>query len=94
VTIGLSTVVVRVEGVLSSPVDDEVVLLDPHRDSYFGLDAVGRSVWELLEQPHRVDHLCRRLSTQFEATPEQIAADMVPFLEKLTTKGIVTIVAG
>jgi Coenzyme PQQ synthesis protein D (PqqD) len=86
--IGLSTVVVRTAGLLTAPVDDEIVILNPGRDNYVGLDAVGRAVWDLLEQPHEVAELCRKLSRDFDATPEQIAADLLPFLTEITDEGI------
>jgi len=92
VTIDLSTVVVRREGLLSAPVDDEIVLLNPERDNYIGLDAIGRAVWDLLAEPSPVEALCRRLSEDFDATPEQIATDVIAFLDELVDEGIVHVV--
>jgi hypothetical protein len=91
--IDLSTVVVRTAGLLTAPVDDEIVILNPGRDNYVGLDAVGRAVWDLLEQPHAVAELCRKLSQDFDATPEQIAADLLPFLAEITDEGIARVSA-
>jgi hypothetical protein len=51
-TIEAGTVVVRTAGLLSAAVDDEIVILNPHRGNYVGLDAIGRAVWDLIEQPH------------------------------------------
>ena len=92
-TIELSTVVVRRDGLLSAPVDDEIVLLNPHRDNYLGLDKIGRAIWELIEEPCRVSDLCQRLREDFDATTEQIAADVLPFLEEMTEEGLVHVVA-
>ncbi|MHB8467265.1 MAG: PqqD family protein [Acidimicrobiales bacterium] len=90
----LSTVVVRRDGLLTAPVDDEIVILNPERDNYGGLDAIGRSVWELIEHPRRVADLCECLSQEFDATPEQIACDLVPFLDEMADEGIVDVVPG
>ncbi len=92
-TIELSTVVVRTAGLLTAPVDDEIVILNPGRDNYVGLDAVGRAVWNLIEQPYEVAELCRKLSQDFDATPEQIAADVLPFLAEIADEGIARVVA-
>ncbi len=86
--IGLSTVVVRTAGLLTAPVDDEIVILNPLRDNYVGLDAAGRAVWDLIGEPCEVAALCRRLSQEFDATPGQIAADLLPFLTEITSEGI------
>jgi hypothetical protein len=91
--IELRTIVVRSPGLLSAPVDDEIVILNPDRDNYVGLDAVGRTVWDLIEQPQEVAELCRKLSLDFNATPEQIAADVLPFLAEITDEGIARVVA-
>jgi hypothetical protein len=91
-TIEPCTIVVRTAGLLSAPVDDEIVILNPGRDNYVGLDAVGRAVWDLIEQPREVAELCRKLSQDFDAPPEQVAADVLPFLAELTGEGIARVV--
>jgi hypothetical protein len=91
-TIEPGTVVVRTAGLLSAAVDDEIVILNPERDNYVGLDAIGRVVWDLIEQPHEVAELCRKLSRDFDTTPDQVAADVLPFLAELTGEGIARVV--
>jgi hypothetical protein len=93
VTIELRSVLVRTPGLLSAPVDDEIVILNPQRDNYVGLDAVGRAIWDLLEQPGEVGELCLALSRRFDASPEQIAADVLPFLAEIADEGIARVVA-
>ena len=36
---------------MSTPVDDEIVILNPERDNDVGLDAVGRAMRDHIEQP-------------------------------------------
>jgi hypothetical protein len=83
---------VRVTHLLTAPVDDEIVILNPRSDNYIGLDAIGRAIWDLLETPLDVGALCERLANTFDATSEQIAADVVPFLEELVQEGLVRVV--
>jgi hypothetical protein len=87
-TIELRTLITRSPGLLSALVDDEIVILNPDRDNYVGLDAVGRAVWDVIEQPCQVAELCRRLSLDFDATPEQVAADVLPFIAEIVGEGI------
>lgn len=87
-TIESRTVVARVPGLLSALVDDEIVILNPDRDNYVGLDAVGRAVWDVIERPCEVAELCLRLSREFDATPEQVEADVLPFLAEIVAEGI------
>jgi len=85
----LSTRVVRFEALMSAPVDKEIVILSLASNHYVGLDEIGRRIWELLEAPRRVEELCQQLAGEFDATAEQIAADVVPFMAQLETEGLV-----
>ncbi len=92
-SVELSTRVVRFSELMSAPVDKEIVILSLASNHYVGLDEIGRRVWELLEQPRRVDELCRQLTREFDATEEQIAGDVLPFLGQLENEGLVHVVA-
>jgi len=81
--------VVRFQTLMTAPVDNEIVILSLASNHYVGLDQIGRRIWELLEAPRRLDDLCRQLAGEFDATAEQIAADVLPFIVQLETEGLV-----
>lgn len=58
-------------------------MLDPRQSTYFGLDAIGRRIWALLERPLSVDELCRTLESEFDVTAADCRADVLAFLEQL-----------
>jgi len=76
---------------MSTPLDREVVILNPARDNYVGLDEVGKRVWELLAEPTEVRDLCRRVTGEFHGDPERIAAEVVDFLNELAAEGLLAI---
>lgn len=84
-----SSRIVRGEELMSTILDKEIVILNMAKNNYIGLDEIGLRIWELLEKPIRVDELCSQLSREFDATPEQIAADVVPFLADLEKERLV-----
>jgi len=88
-TIDRASIVCRAAGVLSAPVENEIVLLNSKGDTYVGLDPVGCVLWELMEEPCAIEELCRQMSLRFDASPEQIAADVVPLLTTLAADGLV-----
>jgi hypothetical protein len=90
--IELTSNIVRLEDVMSSRIDDEIVILNMVRNNYVNLDAVGRRIWELIEKPVHVDELCGQLEREFSATKEQIAADVLPFLAELAKDGLVRVI--
>jgi hypothetical protein len=91
-SIGMVTTVVRTEGMMTTPVDNEIVILNLKGNNYISLNAIGRRIWELTEAPVTVTDLCNKLEREFAATPEQIAADVLPFLAELEKEGLVRVV--
>jgi len=89
--IEVTTKVVRTEGIMTAPVDKEIVLLNMKGNNYISLDVIGRRIWELLEAPYSVNELCRQLGAEFEGTQEQICADVLPFLDELEREGLVRV---
>ena len=77
------TVIVRSSRPFTAPAQDELVMLDPEPGRYFGLDGVGRRVWELLEQPRSVSDLCTALTGEFDVDRDKCQQDVLPFLDKL-----------
>jgi hypothetical protein len=90
--IELSTRIVRVEDLMTAPADRDLVILNLVRNNYVALNDVGHRIWELLRTPCRVDELCQQLSQEFDATPEQIAADVLPFLNELHTENLLHVI--
>jgi len=91
--IATTSLVVRTEGMMTAPVDNEIVILNMKGNNYISLDAIGRRIWELLETPVNVDDLCRQLGTEFEGTQEQICTDVISFLTELEQEGLVRVAA-
>ena len=90
--IRMESCLLRNEGLLSAPADDELVILNLPADNYLALDDIGRRIWELLETPTRVDDLCRQLSQEYAAASDQIAADVLPFLAELEKENMIHVV--
>jgi hypothetical protein len=92
VPLEMATRLVRNDDLPSAPVENEIIFLNLVRDNYLALDEIGRRIWELLETPHSVEELCRQLNVEFDAEPERIASDVLPFLEDLRNEGLVHVV--
>jgi hypothetical protein len=91
-SIDLINRVIRKDDLMSSPVDNELVILNMTKNNYIGLDEIGRRIWDFLIEPCRVDELCTRLSREYEATADEIAVDVLPFLEELYQEELICIV--
>lgn len=80
--------VVPNEAVISTQLDDEAVLLNTHTGLYFGLDAVGARIWELLTGGATQEQIADQIALEYEAPEDQIARDVADFLQVLRERGL------
>lgn len=85
--------VIRNNILMTAPVDDELVILSLATNNYLALDPIGRRIWDLIETPSNVDDLCSRLSREYNASKEQVSADVMQFLTELENEGIIHVVS-
>ena len=90
-----TSLVVREQGVLASSLDDQgVTMLGENPDEFFQLDAIGKSIWELLAEPLSVAALCEALAEEFEVDLATCQRDVLVFLEQLREKGLIRVSDG
>lgn len=90
--IALDRRIVRKEEVLASNLDDEVVMMNLESDSYYGMNAVGSRIWDLLERPLAVAELCAKLQEEFDVDDETCQRDVLPFIQKTIDEKLVRII--
>ncbi|WP_371345962.1 PqqD family protein [Ancylobacter sp. IITR112] len=83
--------VVRRSHPLAADVGDTQVLLDIEQGLYFGLNAIASSIWRRLEQPVRVDALCRALEADYAADAGRLEADVLAFLAQLEAQNLIDV---
>lgn len=88
-TIGLETVVRRSEQVLWSSAGEDLVALHMDKGVYFGLDPMGRHIWELLEGEMTIKSLCERLLALYDVEAEVCEADTLAFIEPCIRRGLI-----
>jgi hypothetical protein len=86
-----ATVVQRSQEPVTTSLDEELVMLDLRQSRYFGVDAIGHRVWDLMEQPVSVSDLCAALEREFDVTPNQCRNDVLAFLEQLREADLIEI---
>jgi hypothetical protein len=88
----LSTVVVRDSEPVATTIDNEVVMLSPRAQSYFGLGTVGSEIWNAIETPRRVDDVCTGLMQEFEIDADTCQRQVLDFLNDLIDRGLARVV--
>ena len=86
-----ASIVVRSVEPLVASVDGEIVMLQPDLGEYFGLNAVGSRVWELIGSPRSVVEVCAVIAAEYEVDDETCGADTRSFLQDLAVAGLIEV---
>jgi len=87
------TIVRRVDDVMSAEVDNELVMMRLESNGYFGLDTIGRRIWELMVEPRTVGQICDQLQEEYEVSAEVCERDLLHYLRELDGHGLLQGVA-
>lgn len=78
----------RNDDLLTSPSRADLVMLDAEAGAYYGLDPVGRRIWELAEKPTTAHDLCGQLVQDYDIDATTCLDQVRPFLQSLLDKGL------
>ena len=75
-------------GLMVEELDGECVILDMDRNVYFGLEAMGRVIWLLLQRGESVEAIVGAMQQKYggERSAEQISVDVERFVEELRSR--------
>ena len=74
--------------VMSRLVGDETVLLDLSSGLYFGLDGVGKRIWESLAEHQSLGDAVAVIVAEYDVDEAQAQADVVAFVSDLVARGL------
>ena len=83
--------VIFAETVFAQEVDGEMVLLDMESENYFGLDEVGTSIWQAMQEKETLQEVFEALLEQYEVEEEMLENDLLEFVGKLVKSGLVKV---
>lgn len=89
--ISLDSIVVVEKNQVSTDLAGEAVILNLESGMYYGLDEVGARIWELIQQPKRVQVILETLLNEYEVEPDQCEQDLLALLQSLTTAKLIEI---
>lgn len=85
------SVVVASTEQLSSELADEVVILNLQNGMYYGLNPVGRFVWQHLQQPTPVARLHDQLLQHYSVDTDTGRRDLLALLEELAAAALIVV---
>jgi hypothetical protein len=73
--------------VISSKIDEEVILMSIEADTYFGIDEVGSRIWEMLsKQPASANELVSLLLKEYDVDEQTCIQDVTSFINEMADR--------
>lgn len=89
--ISINSVISKNPAIISSKMDDEVVMMSIEKGNYYGLNPVAAEIWEMLTAPMTVQAICDRLMDEFDVEQEQCYNEVFVYLGKIEHEGLITV---
>jgi hypothetical protein len=87
----LSHVVRQGKEPVAVDVDGTVVMMSVARGNYYSVDDVAARIWRLLASPSTIASICDVLAEEYSVNREECAADVLEFLERLYSEGLIEV---
>ncbi|MBI4397248.1 MAG: PqqD family protein [Elusimicrobia bacterium] len=71
--------------------DDEIILLDPARGRYYGIEGTGTALWRALQENRTLEELCRLIRDEFEVEESRAREDVSQFIQTLKKDGLLEV---
>jgi len=76
--------------VISRAVDNETVLLDLESGMYFGLDGIGKFIWEAIGQGQTLGEIAADIASEYDVDRKSAQADVLQFASELIGRGLLS----
>lgn len=86
-----TSTVVASDGVTSTEIEGEHVLLDLDEGIYYGLNSVGGAIWKELQEPTSVEAIVRAITDAYDVGHEECQEDVLALLDDLQDNGLVDV---
>ena len=89
----LFTKVTIPDQVVAREVGEETVILDLANGIYYGLDAVGARIWQLMVGGQTLTQVCDVMLVEYEVTRENIERDVLTLVQTLMERQLISVAA-
>jgi hypothetical protein len=79
----------RNEQIIDGELDNNQIMMHLEKGKYFGLNPVGKRIWELIEQPKSFQEISAVLLSEFEVVEAQCYQEAQAFLDKAVQYDII-----
>ena len=90
-TILRSSIISVAKEQVSCDLAGEVAILDLKSGVYYGLNAVGARIWNLIQEPKTVSEVRDALLEEYNIKPDCCEHDLLALLQELAAKGLIEV---
>lgn len=83
------TVVAATKNEVSCKLGEEAAILGLKNSVYYGLNAVGARIWELLREPKSLQEVQAAIVSEYDVSADQAEKDLVQFLRGMLAEGLI-----
>jgi len=92
--ISKDSIVVAIKDQVSCDLAGEAAILNLKTSVYFGLNAVGASIWDLIQQPKTVTEIKDAILEEYDVEPGRCEADLLKLLQELSDHNLIEVKDG
>ncbi len=90
-TVTERSTVVAAKHQVSSDLGEEVAIPDLGAGMYYGLNEVGARIWELVQEPRKVEEIQAVILDEYEVAPASGKRDVLALLQQLADNRLVEV---
>ncbi|MEA1877569.1 MAG: PqqD family protein [Bacteroidota bacterium] len=74
--------------IIDGELDDQQVMMHIDKGMYYGLNPIGKRIWDMLEKPKSFEEMTQTLLQEFEVSEQQCKKEVQEFLDDAIEKDI------
>ena len=87
----LDSIVKRNNTIVTSSIDNDIVMISIERGKYYSMESIGSRIWELMNEELTVKDLCDKLCNKYNVDVEQCQSDVLHLLKDLVNENLIII---
>ena len=77
--------------IISTTLDDEVVVMSVDHGNYYSMDAIGSYIWQLMETPLQIETLCTQIMEHFSVDRAVCEKDLLTFVHEMAHENLIDV---
>ena len=83
------TIITKSEDLLEAPLDESLALMSIDSGKYYGLNPIGRDIWEKIAKPSTFEEIINYLQNRFEIDQKTCEEETLSFLLELANRQMI-----